>query len=62
MYEPGEGTRLFQRVRTSAARSWAAFSFKGGNREEHFLVVANEFSVNSGKLRLKEGSVKGRWM
>ena len=49
VYEPGVGTRLFQRIRTSAARSFAAFTFRSANKEEHFLVVANEFSVNDGE-------------
>ncbi|MPC23495.1 hypothetical protein E2C01_016545 [Portunus trituberculatus] len=47
VYESGVGTRLFQRVRTSAARSFASFTFRSAHKEEHFLVVANEYSVNA---------------
>ena len=49
VYEPGVGTKLFQRIRTSASRSFAAFTFRKGNKEEHYLVVANAYSVNAGK-------------
>ncbi|XP_063847992.1 uncharacterized protein LOC135093049 [Scylla paramamosain] len=51
VYEPSVGTRLFQRIRTSAARSFAAFSFRRAQKEEHFLVVANEFSVNAAGMK-----------
>ncbi|XP_050696832.1 uncharacterized protein LOC126985707 [Eriocheir sinensis] len=46
-----ENTRLFQRIRTSAARSWAAFTFKSEMKQEHFLVVANEFTVDAAGMK-----------
>ncbi|XP_045129224.1 uncharacterized protein LOC123514983 [Portunus trituberculatus] len=51
VYESGVGTRLFQRVRTSAARSFASFTFRSAHKEEHFLVVANEYSVNAAGMK-----------
>lgn len=41
--------RPFQRIRTSAARDWAAFHFSNGKKSEHFLAVANEYSLDAGK-------------
>ncbi|XP_027209085.2 uncharacterized protein [Penaeus vannamei] len=39
--------RPFQRIRTSAARDWAAFHFSNGKKTEYFLAVANEFSFDA---------------
>lgn len=44
--------RPFQRIRTSAARDWAAFHFSNGKKTEYFLAVANEFSFDAGEFCL----------
>ncbi|XP_071538217.1 uncharacterized protein [Panulirus ornatus] len=36
----------FQRIRTSGARDWIAFSFISGPDAEYFLAVANEYSYD----------------
>ncbi|XP_066949154.1 uncharacterized protein [Macrobrachium rosenbergii] len=36
----------FQRIRTTGARDWTAFSFTEGASSEYFLVVANEYRID----------------
>ncbi|XP_071538218.1 uncharacterized protein [Panulirus ornatus] len=43
--------RSFQRIRTSGARDWTAFSFVSGPDAEYFLAVANEYKLDKGGHR-----------
>ncbi|KAK7072113.1 hypothetical protein SK128_014351 [Halocaridina rubra] len=48
----------FQRIRTSAARDWTAFSFVEGASSEHFIAVANEYKIDkNGKKDYEVDSV-----
>ncbi|XP_068240664.1 uncharacterized protein clos [Palaemon carinicauda] len=42
----GKTLNPFQRIRTSGARDWAAFSFTEGASSEYFLAVANEYKID----------------
>lgn len=54
--------RPVQRIRTSGARDWTAFTFSSGPDAEYFLVVANEYSLdNDGNKNYAVASVIYRY-
>nr|XP_053657549.1 uncharacterized protein LOC128706619 [Cherax quadricarinatus] len=47
VYDVTRGSlKPFQRIRTSAASDWTAFSFVSGPNSEYFLAVANEYNYD----------------